>query len=160
MWRYLIGGIGALLLAGAAIFVVNGRGPMSKPLLAAAPLDGAAALPQDLSALQPPEASAKTREQKRFGRYDKNKDGAIAKAEYLAPRRKAFAKLDANGDGALSFDEWATKTLTKFASADANRDGTMTPDEFAMTAPKRSAKPKPKCLCPPPEAEPARDEEG
>ncbi|MFM9828577.1 MAG: EF-hand domain-containing protein [Sphingomonas sp.] len=162
MWRYVVGGVGALLLAGVAIVVVSGRGPLptSMPALSAAPIAPLAGLPQEAGDLAVPEATAKTREQKRFGRYDKDKNGAITRAEYLASRRKAYAKLDTNGDGTLSFDEWATKTLTKFATADANHDGAMTPAEFVVTAPKRSAKPKPKCLCPAPAADPPRDDEG
>ena len=72
-----------------------------------------------------PEASEKTREQKRFDRYDKDRDGAITRDEYLASRNKAFAKLDNNHDGMLSFDEWAVKAETKFATADADKSGAM-----------------------------------
>ncbi len=160
MWRYLVGGIGALLLAGAAIFVVSGRGASPTPSLAAATGAGVAGIAQDAPGLAPPEASARTREEKRFGRYDKDRNGAITSAEYLASRHKAFARLDTNGDGALAFDEWAAKTITKFSGADANHDGAMTPAEFATTAPKRATRPKAKCLCPPPAADQPRDDEG
>lgn len=161
MWRYLVGGAGALILAGVGVFVVSGRGPLPKPLLAVAPVEAAADVPQETGDVAAPQASAKTREQKRFGRYDKDKNGVITKVEYLTARHKAFARLDTNGDGALSFDEWAIKITTKFATADANRDGAMTPAEFETTAPKRPAKPKAKCVCPPPgaTAEPPREEE-
>ena len=57
----------------------------------------------DPAAEELPRALPKTREQKRFGRYDKDRDGAITRDEYLASRRKAYAKLDTNGDGRLSF---------------------------------------------------------
>ena len=73
-----------------------------------------------MSSPQAPEATAKSREQKRFSRVDKDKDGRIEKEEVLAPRRKAFAKLDTNGNGALSFEEWAAKTIDKFGGADAD----------------------------------------
>src|SRR3546814_9223897 len=46
-----------------------------------------------------PEASEQKREERRFNRYDKDRDEAITREEYLASRRKAFAKLDVNGDG-------------------------------------------------------------
>ena len=96
--------------------------------------------------LEAPEASPKSREEKRFSRADKDKDGKIAKEELLAPRRKAYAKLDANADGKLSFDEWAAKTLTKFGGADKDRSGWLTPVEYATTAPP-PPKRKPKCGC-------------
>ncbi len=70
-----------------------------------------------------PEASARTREQKRSDRYDKDRNAQVTREEYLAQRRKAYAKLDANHDGQLSFDEWAVKTTTKFAEADKEQVG-------------------------------------
>jgi Ca2+-binding EF-hand superfamily protein len=97
-----------------------------------------------------PEASPATREQKRFNRYDKDRDGQVTREEYLAQRRKAFAKLDRNGDGQLSFDEWAIKATTKFAAADRDKSGAMNAAEFATTAVKR--KPRPLANCPPPSA--------
>ena len=46
---------------------------------------------------EPPEATPKSREEKRFSRADKDKNGRIEREELLAPRRrKAFAKLDKN----------------------------------------------------------------
>ena len=96
--------------------------------------------------LRAPEATPKSREQKRFARADKDDDGRITSAELFEPRRKAFAKLDKNGNGALSFDEWATKTVEKFGTADADRSGFLTPAEFATTAPKPSRR-KAACSC-------------
>ena len=87
--------------------------------------------------LEAPEASPKSREEKRFNRADKNKNGRIESEEVLAPRRKAFAKLDKNGNGALSFDEWAVKSIDKFKGADSDRSGWLTPAEYATTAPLR-----------------------
>ena len=92
-----------------------------------------------------PEATAKTREEKRFGRVDKDKDGRVEAEEVLAPRRKAFAKLDTNGNGALSFDEWAVKTIGKFSSADDDHSGWLSAAEYAETAPKR--RPRTRCSC-------------
>ena len=91
-----------------------------------------------------PEATPKTREQKRFSRADKDKDGLIQQGELLAPRRKAYAKLDKNGDGRLAFEEWAVKTIDKFNGADRDRSRTLTPGEYASTAPKPAKK---RCAC-------------
>src|SRR5206468_6869045 len=94
-----------------------------------------ASLATSAAEFQAPEASAKSREEKRFSRADKNKDGKIESEELLGPRRKAFAKLDANGNGALSFEEWAVKTITKVKDADKDRNGWLSPAEYATTAP-------------------------
>lgn len=136
MWRYLVGGLAALALAGAGMALFN-RSGVSVAALPAAPLAPAqtaegAALPDSV-----PEASDRTREQKRFDRYDKDRNGSITRDEYLMARHKAYAKLDANHDGVLSFDEWAVKAETKFAAADKDKSGAMTAPEFATTAVKR-----------------------
>ncbi len=97
------------------------------------------------------------REAKRFSRYDKDKDGAITRDEYLANRKKAFAKLDLDHDGKLSFAEYSVKAIAKFDAADTKHDGRLTPDEFATTAVKR--KPRTKAVCPPGGAVAAAPEE-
>ena len=151
MWRYLLGGSGAVLLVVAGTFLFRS---------AAAPgthLPPAPAQAADASADLPdaaPSATARTREEKRFDRYDKNRDSLIAREEYLAPRRKAFAKLDTDGDGKLSFDEWAARTTTKFVDMDADHSATLTRAEFATSAPKPRATPK--CACGKPE--PAKED--
>jgi hypothetical protein len=158
MWRYVAGGLAALLLLAAGFIYASGRGGgvTGLPLAAvqAAPAGQAdAPLPDTV-----PEASEKTREQKRLSRYDKDHDGSVSRVEYLAPRRKAFAKLDLNHDGVLSFDEWAAKTEAKFTAADADKSGAMTAAEFATTAPKRKSKVRARC----PENQqtaPARDDD-
>ena len=95
--------------------------------------------------LEAPEASPKSREERRFSRADRDKDGRIEAEEMLGPRRKAFAKLDANANGTLSFEEWAVKSIDKFRGADRDRSGWLTPAEYATTAP---PPPKPKkCSC-------------
>lgn len=146
MWRYLAGGVAALLMVGAGWLLVGSRA-RSDSALPAAPTrltsnaeGGSGALPDVV-----PEATAKTREDKRFGRYDKDRSGQVTRDEYLASRRKAFAKLDVDHDGRLSFDEWSAKTLTKFAGADRDKSGAMSPAEFATTAAKRSTRPRPNC---------------
>jgi hypothetical protein len=61
-----------------------------------------------------PSSSAKTREEKRFSCYDKNKDGKVQTDEYLAARHRNFDKLGADHNGALSFQEYAVKGIEKF----------------------------------------------
>ncbi len=121
MWRYLA--IGA---AGLLLWRSDAAGPEIPP-----PAQLATTSEAPMSA--PPAASEKTREEKRFGRYDKDKDGKISREEYLASRKKAYAKLDANGDGRLSFEEWSAKASERFAKADADRSNILTPEEFATT---------------------------
>ena len=94
---------------------------------------------------EPPEATPKSREEKRFARADKDDNGRIEREEMVGARRKAFAKLDVNGNGSLSFDEWAVKTLTKFNGADRDRTGWLTAAEFATTAPPPPKKKR--CSC-------------
>ncbi len=96
----------------------------------------------------PPSSDSRTKEQKRFDRADKDKNGAIALEELFQPRRKAFARLDTNGDGRLSFEEWAVRTSKKFGEADRDRNGALTREEFATTAPRRRTPArKPGCSC-------------
>jgi len=108
-------------------------------------------------ALQAPEADPKTREEKRFSRYDKNKDGKVEADEYLAARRRNFDKLDVDHNGALSFPEYAAKGIEKFDAA-GGRKGWLSAAEFVATSP-----PPPKhktCSCRAPAAEPAIAENG
>ena len=156
MWRYLIGVVAGLLLAGAVMLLWRGSSATHSPFaqLAAAATNQQA----DETLPDPPAASEKTREQKRFSRYDHDKDGKVSRDEYLAARRKAFAKLDTNGDGKLSFDEYAVKTETKFADADKNKDGILDAAEFAMTRVVRKTKPKVNCA--PTEKPKEEDSEG
>ena len=142
----------ARILAGVAAFIlfVSGivlfwRASDADPGLPPAP---AAAAHGSLLAQQlpdPPEASPKSREEKRFSRADKDKDGRIAREELLGPRRKAFAKLDKNGNGTLDFEEWAVRTVDKFADADKDKTGWLTPAEYAVTAPPPPKKKR--CSC-------------
>lgn len=157
MGRFLAGAAAMLLTTGAGIFAWNslmGR----EEIIPRMPVPAMAAVAAEPASEPPlPEASPKSREEKRFARYDKDRDGAITREEYLVSRRKAFAKLDRNGNGVLDFEEYAVKTTEKFAKADADRSGGMTPAEFLTTAVKRKAKPAP-AQCRP--AGPSRDAEG
>jgi hypothetical protein len=145
MLRFFAGVLSALLLVAAGFFIWKSRA-QNEELIPPAPKPAALVTPLKPERLAtPPEASPKSREEKRFARADKDDDGRITRGELLEPRRKAFAKLDVNGNGSLSFEEWTVRTADKFADADANRDGALTPGEYATTAPKR--RPKPKCTC-------------
>ncbi|MEY2927262.1 MAG: hypothetical protein RL367_1739 [Pseudomonadota bacterium] len=145
MWRYLAGGAGTLLIIAASWMLGQSMAkPKAAPLAVA---DGTALSPAPLAELPPPppQASELSREQKRFNRYDKDRNGMIGGDEYFIARRKAYAKLDVNGDGVLSFDEYSIKARTKFAGADHDKSGSLNQTEFATTRVIRKAKPG----CPP-----------
>ncbi len=93
----------------------------------------------------PAEATPQSREERRFARYDRDRDGIISRAEMMGSRAKAFRALDKDGNNLLSFEEWAVVTSDRFAQADADRDGKVTRAEFAATAPKAPAKPACRC---------------
>lgn len=139
MWRYLAGAVGALLLVGGGLVLWQSLGA-SPPLAPPAPSEATASSAPG----EPPAASEKTREEKRFQRYDKDRDGKVAREEFLATRRKAWARLDTNGDGRLSFEEWSAKTSERFAKADGDKSATLTPEEFTLTRiARKSARPAP-----------------
>ncbi|WBO21249.1 EF-hand domain-containing protein [Sphingomonas abietis] len=159
MWRYLAGVASALFLVTAGFLIWTGLASRDEhipppPVLAQAFAAPVATAPVAVDA---PQATEQTREQKRFSRSDHNKDGKIDRDEYLAARRRNFAKLDSNGDGKLSFDEYAVKGEAKFAAADADRSGALDPQEFATTRVVRKARPR----CPPAgQAAPAATDSG
>ena len=145
MARFLAGAAACFLFITGAFLLWQGRAQESVLPDAPPAVSGQPSMVVAGNVPQAPEATPKSREQKRFSRADKDKDGRIAKEELLAPRRKAYAKLDADRNGSVSFEEWAVKTLDKFAGADKDRTGTLTPAEYASTAP---PPPKPKrCAC-------------
>ena len=118
----------------------------SEPLLGSARADAAPLAPEgDDRLLVAPAAREESKEARRFARLDRNDDGAVSQAEFLAARKRNFDKLDVNGDGKLSFEEYAAKSIEKFSEADANHDGKLSPAELATTAAKRKANPR----CPP-----------
>ncbi len=82
---------------------------------------------------------------------DKDGDGAVSKAEAMAPQTEGFAKTDANGDGAITQDEaqasfeasvpeemiqqmkdkgMPNPGETFMKNLDANQDGKVEADEF------------------------------
>ena len=135
MLRFLAGAASCFLLLTGAFLIWQSHAEQ-RPGLPEAP--AARTYSASMLASQPlqaPEASPKSREERRFSRADKNKDGKIEANELLDPRRKAFAKLDTNGNGSLSFEEWAHTTIGKFTGADKDKNGWLTPAEYATTAP-------------------------
>ncbi len=146
MARFLLGALACFLMMTGAFLFWQGQA-QSSDAFPAAPEPRVATPFTVVPAPLPraPESTPRTREQKRFGRADKDDDGRITADELFDPRRTAFAKLDTNGNGSLSFAEWGVKTVTKFASADKDKSGWLTPGEYATTAP---PPPKPRrCAC-------------
>ena len=111
MLRVLAGAAACFLLMTGAFLMWQSRAAQSPGLPGAPAPRLASALPftGQAQAIRAPEATPKSREERRFSRADKNKDGKIEAEEIFAARRKAFAKLDVNGNGALSFEEWAKR---------------------------------------------------
>ncbi|UAK25334.1 EF-hand domain-containing protein [Sphingomonas nostoxanthinifaciens] len=143
MWRYLVGMLAGVLLVGGGVLLWGGGTGPHRARLAALGNMAAAANIEDVP--EPPAASEKTREEKRFSRYDHDKDGNVSRDEFLAARHKAFAKLDTNSDGRLDFDEYAIKTTKRFADADADHDGKLVAAEFAATKIARKTRPRTAC---------------
>jgi len=159
-WRYLVGGAATLLLVAAGIFFFRGSarpGATATPAIPAAQAQTAGNASAPLPDVAP-EAEARSREQRRFDRLDKDRNQAISDEEYFAFRRKAFAKLDTDHDGKLSFEEWAIRARTKFADADGDHSGALNRAEFATTAPKPRPQ-RPKCVCPSPAPKDDADDE-
>lgn len=149
MWRYLAGAVSALMLVAAGLMLgkgLAGGDPRIPAMPAEAPAGIALADSMAFGAKAPvPTASERSREEKRFDRYDRDKNGAVSQAEYLVSRRKAYDRLDANGDGIVSFDEYAAKANAKFAKADADKSAALNRSEFSTTRVVRKSKPKPAC---------------
>ena len=144
MLRFLAGAAACFLLMTGAFLIWQSRAEPASALPGAPPAR-AASLFGSNEPLQAPEASAKTREEKRFSRYDKDKDGKVETMEYLSARRRNFDKLDLDHNGGLSFQEYAVKGIEKFNAA-GGKKGWLTPAEFVATAPP-PAKHKLGCSC-------------
>jgi hypothetical protein len=150
MNRMVLGALGVLALFGLGLFWLQGRAevergaPPPAAQAAAAPTGLPSADIAGLSGPAPPEESELSREERRFFRYDRNRDRIITRQEMMSSRTDGFRKLDTDGNNLLTFEEWAVTTSDRFAGADANGDGRLTPAEFATTAPKPRASP---CNC-------------
>ena len=66
MWRYLVGALAVVLLGAAGMMLF--RGKATQPLLPAMPVTAAEEPVETPGTV--PAATARTREEKRFGRYD------------------------------------------------------------------------------------------
>lgn len=154
MRQAVLGLVVGLVLAGVGTFWWQGRAqieqnapPPPEPEETEPPPEELPEVdPGDLQGPTPPEASELTREERRFFRYDRDRDRQITRNEMLSTRSNAFRKLDVDGNNLLTFEEWAVSTSNRFAKADANGNGRLTPAEFATTAPKKKRK-KPACRC-------------
>ena len=145
MVRILAGAAASLLFVTGAFLLWQGEAREGS-ILPRAPAAQAGKPSMLIDAVtQAPEATAKSREEQRFSRADKDKNGRIEREEVFASRRKAFAKLDADHNGALSFDEWAAKSIDKFGGADKDHSGWLSAEEYATTAPPPPKKPR--CSC-------------
>jgi hypothetical protein len=158
--RFLAGAAACFILLTGTFLIWQSRAEHSAGLSAAQGAPGSAGSLFGATPLQAPEASEKTREEKRFSRYDKNKDGKVQADEYLAARRRNFDKLDLDHNSALSFQEYAAKGIDKFNDA-GGRKGWLTAAEFVATAPPQ-AKRKSTCSCgvKPPEVADSNEENG
>lgn len=154
MNRIVLGAVAALLLVGAGLFWWQGRAateigaPPPEAGLQEEVADPLALPSADIAGKRgpaPPQASEATREQRRFGRMDRDADGRVTRVEMLSTRTAAFRKLDLDGNNLLTFEEWAIATGNRFKGADRNGDQSLTREEFATTKPKEA--PKPKCRC-------------
>ena len=127
MARFLAGAAACFLLLTGAFLFWQSRAAEAPQLPPAPParMTSSGVLAPNLPA--PPEASAKSREEKRFSRADKDKNGRVEREELLASRRKTFAKID------------------KFAGADKDRSGWLDAVEYATTAPPPPKKKR--CSC-------------
>lgn len=152
MNRIVLGALATLALLGLGTFWWQGRAqveqgapppesvPTEEPLPEIPVSD-----PGEMVGPAPPEASELTKEQRRFFRYDRNRDWRITRTEMLSTRSDAFRKLDKDGNNLLDFEEWAVATVDKFEGADADGDNKLTPAEFATTAPR--PKKRRRCNC-------------
>lgn len=142
-----------LLFAGVGIFWWQGPAaveanapppPVAEPALS--PDDLPIGDPGDLRGPAPPQASELTREERRFFRYDRNRDRKITRNEMLSSRSDAFRKLDRDGNNLLTFEEWAVTTAERFDEMDADSNNELSAAEFAKSAPKAQER-RPACRC-------------
>ena len=150
--RFILGGLAALVMVSIGLFWLQGRAEVeagAPPPEVASQTNDPGVLPSadvaNLVGPEPPEATELTREQRRFGRYDRDSDGRVTRNEMLSTRTSGFRDLDKDGNNLLTFEEWAVATVDKFRNADTDRNDWLTPEEFRRTAP--PPKPKPKCSC-------------
>lgn len=112
MNRIFLGALCALVLTGVGMFWWQGRAEVEQGAPPPLALPDKPAEPEipvaditDLTGPAPPEATELTREQRRFFRYDQNRDRIISRNEMLSSHTNAFRKLDKDGNNLLSFEE-------------------------------------------------------
>jgi hypothetical protein len=149
MWRIFAGAGAALLVVVAGFFIWTGRAHGDGDSVPEPPARAGTAPLVSGAPARPPSADERTREQRRFGRADRDNDGRVTLEEMTYGRRRAFARLDTDHNGQLSFEESAARLLQRFASADADHDHALNRAEFAATAPaqRRTAAANPRCNC-------------
>ena len=134
MNRVALGAFAAFVLLGIGLFWMQGRAeveegapPPELPAATAEPPEEPDALPTaDVAGLEgpaPPEVNELSRDQQRFFRYDRNRDGRITRNEMLSTRTSSFRKLDVDGNNLLTFEEWAVTTSDRFAEMDSDGNG-------------------------------------
>lgn len=131
MNRLLLGAFGAMVLLGIGLFWLQGRAqveegaPPPAPPAAAAPDPEAlpTAFATDARGVAPPEVDELTRDQSRYFRLDRNRDGRVTRNEMMSTRTSAFRRLDTDGNNLLTFEEWAIATSERFAEMDTDGDG-------------------------------------
>jgi len=151
--RFLIGGIASALLLTGGVFMWKGYTQIAEEeVIPDAPPDPGpipvAAMGAPKRGAAPPElpaAKEASREERRFNRYDRDRNESVSRIEMMSTRTAAFRKLDKDRNNLLSFDEWAAATGERFAGADKDKSGALSRAEFATTAPKRAAVAKCKC---------------
>ncbi|MEM7778965.1 MAG: hypothetical protein AAF697_01085 [Pseudomonadota bacterium] len=156
MRQTVLGVFLGLVLAGVGVFWWQGRAqvdqnapppPEPEELVEADPEELPQVDPGDMVGPAPPEASELTREERRFFRYDRNRDRIITRQEMLSTRTDAFRKLDVDGNNLLTFEEWAVTTSNRFAEMDEDADEKLTQAEFATSAPARRTSQRASCNC-------------
>ena len=150
MNRIVLGAFAALVLVAVGLFWLQGRAEVEQgapppAVPEARPTGLPTADAAGLTGPAPPEATELTREQRRFFRYDRDRDGKITRSEMLSTRTDAFRDLDTDGNNLLTFEEGAITTAHRFDSADADGNRELTQKEFATTAPRPSSTPR--CNC-------------
>jgi len=155
MRQTVLGVFLGLIFAGVGVFWWEGRAQVERNAPPPPELEEEIVLPPeelpqidpgDLVGPAPPEASELTREQRRFYRYDRNRDRIITRNEMLSTRSDAFRKLDVDGNNLLTFEEWAVRTSDRFKEMDGDGNARLTPAEFATSAPK-PRQTRPSCRC-------------
>ncbi len=160
MNRMVLGAVTALLLAAGGVFWWQGRAALERgapppELTGQGANDGEIELPTadphgKGAALPGGGKRLMSKEEKRFNRYDRNKDGQIIRNEMLSTRVNGFKKLDSNHDNLLSFEEWAVKTANRFKEVDKNGDTIVSRAELDAYMLAKDNKPKRAgCACGP-----------